>query len=273
MAACTLSARGAAAAARSAGAAAARRAQPVCAQGSGVNRARSNLKRDYADEGRDATPMASESADDVDETGVELSLRVHGDHVDVTEAMNAYAEKKLQNAVGPFTDLLRYADVRLTVHGGNAGKGRREHKAEVTVHTKGRGIIRAEVRHEDMYASIDKAADKIQRQTRKLKERVKVKQGGVRTADVGAVGEDESFDDAPLALAHEPELPEEVARTKYFSLSPMSQADALQQLEYSDHDFWVYMDDRSQKIQVLYKRKAGGVGNLVPIMPEAENEA
>ena len=77
------------------------------------------------------------------------------------------------------------------------------------------------------------------RQTRKLKERVKVKQGGVRTADVGAVGEDESFDDAPLALAHEPELPEEVARTKYFSLSPMSQADALQQLEYSDHDFWV----------------------------------
>jgi putative sigma-54 modulation protein len=198
---------------------------------------------------------------------------VHGDHVDVTEAMNAYAEKKLQKAVGPFTDLLRYADVRLTVHGGNAGKGRREHRAEVTVHTKGRGIIRAEVRHEDMYASIDKAADKIQRQTRKLKERVKVKQGGVRTADVGAVGEDESFDDAPLALAHEPELPEEVARTKYFSLSPMSQADALQQLEYSDHDFWVYMDDRSQKIQVLYKRKAGGVGNLVPIMPEAENEA
>ena len=76
------------------------------------------------------------------------------------------AEKKLQKAVGPFTDLLRYADVRLTVHGGNAGKGRREHKAEVTVHTKGRGVIRAEVRHEDMYASIDKAADKIQRQVR-----------------------------------------------------------------------------------------------------------
>ena len=51
---------------------------PLLTRAHGISslvQARSNLKRDYADEGRDATPMASESADDVDETGVEVRKR------------------------------------------------------------------------------------------------------------------------------------------------------------------------------------------------------
>ena len=51
---------------------------PLLTRAHGISslvQARSNLKRDYADEGRDTTPMASESADDVDETGVEVRKR------------------------------------------------------------------------------------------------------------------------------------------------------------------------------------------------------
>eukprot|EP00793_Prasinoderma_coloniale_P001106 PRCOL_00006097-RA len=208
-----------------------------------------------------------------------VAMRVYGEGVDVTDAMDSYANEKIGKALHPFEALLRDADIKLSVQNSRAGgKGKQEQKCEVTVHTKGRGIIRAEMRSDDMYASIDKVGDKIHRQARKLKDRVKGKLGGVQphdtsvsAADVGAVnaGFEEDLD-APLAAMHEPELPPEVVRTKYVPLYPMSREMALEQLEALDHDFFVYLDEKSNKTQVLYRRSHGGVGALVPIYEDAQ---
>ena len=65
----------------------------------------------------------------------------------------------------------------------------------------------------------------------------------------------------------EPQLPEEVVRTKYFAMPPMSVAEALEQLVLIDHDFYVFLNAETQEINVVYERNHGGYGLIQPRQP------
>ena len=98
-------------------------------------------------------------------------------------------------------------------------------RPKVTVHTK-RGTLRAETAETNLYASIDKASDKIARQLKNLKEREA--HGGVHThhrmpAKINEVPHSEELvDDTPLFARGVAELPAEPVRTKYFAIERVS---------------------------------------------------
>ena len=96
-----------------------------------------------------------------------MKLLIHGRNLEVTPAIRDYTENKLARAIHHFDDMVKEADVHLSV-----ARNPRvpQQTAEVTVYANGL-VIRAQERSENLYASIDLVASKLSRQLRRFKDR------------------------------------------------------------------------------------------------------
>lgn len=198
-----------------------------------------------------------------------VKIIIQGRNIEVTDAIRDYCESKLTKAIAHVEGNVKEVDVTLSVRGGDSGTGARQQRAEVTVFTLRHGVARAEEVAETLYASIDLVCDKVQRKLRKIKEKAVDngtwpgrggKPGDTRIIEV--LSSTEVVDD--LQLDRIPGLPKEVVRQKFLRLSPMSVDEATEQLEAVGHDFFMFLEKESGKVQVLYRRKSHGYGVLVP---------
>ncbi|CAI5525869.1 unnamed protein product [Closterium sp. Naga37s-1] len=197
-----------------------------------------------------------------------VRLIVQGKHMELTDSIRAYVEEKVGHAVNNHSALCREVDVRLSVRGGDSNtKGPRQQRCEVTIFTKKHGVLRAEEEAESAYAAIDKVSDVVSRKLRKIKE----KDGGqgrswqMRNAQkLGEMLPETPVDITPILNRQTSDLPDEVVRTKYFEMAPMSTYEALEQLVNVDHDFYAFRNGDSGEINILYKRKHGGYGVIIP---------
>ena len=126
--------------------------------------------------------------------------------------------------------------------------------AEVTISASGL-LLRAEETSTDMYASIDGAVDKLNRQIRRHRTKLDKKL------------RDTAFE-APVEAA-EPAAEEEpaqynVVRTKKFKVKAMQVDDAIAQMELLDHDFFLFRDEKTDGICLIYRRNDGAYGLLQP---------
>lgn len=165
--------------------------------------------------------------------------------VRLPENVHAYAEKKV-------TKLDRYfeGDTEALV-AFSVEKNR--NKVELTLHAANTWF-RASESTSDMFASIDAAVATIEGQIRKNKTRLarRIRQDAfVRSANV----EEVSFI---------PEVPEEqfeIVRTKRFPLKPMTQEEAILQMNLLEHSFFAFRDeDNGGAFAVVYRRNDGGYG-------------
>lgn len=189
-----------------------------------------------------------------------MKLLIQGNNITVTEAIHDYVEEKVEKAVKHFQAMTSKVDVHLSVER-NARIADR-HKAEVTVYANGT-VIRAQEGSENLYASIDLVSDKIARQLRKYKERHQDKKSNV-LLPAGELGTEEVATQPDLIGTRLPELPQEVVRMKYFAMPPMSIEEALVQLQLVDHDFYMFLNQDSHEINVIYSRNHGGYGVIQP---------
>jgi putative sigma-54 modulation protein len=185
-----------------------------------------------------------------------MKLLIHGRNLDVTPALREYTETKLERAIHHFDDLVKEADVHLSV-----ARNPRvpQQTAEVTVFANGT-VIRAQERSENLYASIDLVASKLARQLRRFKERHS--DHGHRTTPTAAneVLLTERPTEDSLLEGKEAQLPSPGVRRKYFAMPAMSLEEARHQLEMIDHDFYLFRDKESGDLQVIYHRNHGGFG-------------
>ena len=122
-------------------------------------------------------------------------------------------------------------------------------KVEITIRSQG-FVFRAEEVSEAFATSVDRAIDALERQIRKNKTRLQKK---IRV---------ESFD-----IISDYEEEEEVfdnIKVKTFSFKPMNVEEAIMQMNLLGHDFYVFKDAETLETCVVYKRKAGGYGLIVP---------
>lgn len=171
-----------------------------------------------------------------------MLLEFVGKNVTLTEALKSQAEKKLSKLDRYFSEEI---EGKITF---STQKGNRT--AEVTVYLPGT-ILRSEETSEDMYASIDKAVDALERQVRKYKTRLKKRYQNNET----------------IRFEHLEELPQQeqstegqITKRKQFDLKPMSEEEAILQMELINHDFFVYLDEATERVCVLYRRKDADYG-------------
>ena len=170
-------------------------------------------------------------------------------HMEPSEALKSYAEEKLER-VKKYIDEPVVVQVFLTVE-------KIRHSAEVTITAKGITIKAAEETN-DMYASVDAVSDKIERQLRRFKERIKAHKpaSDLRERQV----------QKSIVEAHSIEEIKEpvVIKTKSFSMKPMSVEEAVMQMELLHKDFLVYTEASTENINVVYRRKDGNYGLIAP---------
>ena len=109
-----------------------------------------------------------------------MNLQLTGHHIDITPALRAYVESKLERLTRHFDHVID-ATVVLTVEG-------LQQICECTLHVRGKDLF-AEAREPDMYASIDVLADKLDRQIVKHKEKLtdhRAEGAGERAATVAS---------------------------------------------------------------------------------------
>jgi len=188
-----------------------------------------------------------------------MKLLIQGNNIEVTEAIRNYVEEKLENAVKHFQHITSKVDVHLSVAHNSRVSDRT--KAEVTVHANGK-VIRAQEHSGDLYASIDLVADKIARQLRKYKEKHLHKKTHDSPKTAEAVTPEPVSD--KLIPDRAPELPEDVVRVKYFAMPAMTITEAKEQLQLVDHDFYVFRNQETNEINVIYQRNHGGYGVIQP---------
>ena len=124
---------------------------------------------------------------------------------------------------------------------------------EVTIPFNG-VILRGEESTSDMYKSLDLVEDKLERQIRKQKTRLSRKHGGsVRFGEIG---------DSDIKSVEEDEG--QLVRIKKFGVKPMNSEEAILQMDLLGHNFFVFQDADSNKVNVVYKRKDGDYGLLEP---------
>ena len=186
-----------------------------------------------------------------------MKLLIHGRNLDVTPAIRDYTETKLTRAIGHYDNIVKEADVHLSV-----ARNPRvpQQTAEVTLFANGT-VIRAQERSENLYASIDLVASKLSRQLHRYKDRVH----GHGPVHRSAAAEEAGAASLPkpgetLTDGIQATLPSRGVRRKYFAMPPMDLDEALHQLELIDHDFYVFRDRETDQIQVVYRRNHGGFG-------------
>lgn len=135
-------------------------------------------------------------------------------------------------------------------------KERNQRIVEITVPMDGI-ILRAEASSEDnLFMSIDKALAKLERQILRHKDKLSRR-----------LREDANVEDTPEfieELDSKDKVAREVVRTKTYTLRPMHVEDAIMQMEMLGHNFFVFIDIESEKTHVLYLRKDGDLGLLMP---------
>jgi len=190
-----------------------------------------------------------------------MNLNIRAHNTKVTDDLRDHAEKRLARLerylprVDSVIIEVAYEETRSAAH---------RHAIQVTVHSAG-AILRAEERAADPRAALDMAADVLSRQAQRHKKRLYGRHRTNAAKQLAAEPE-------PPAPITEPDGDEEydeyllgkIVRVKHFEAKPMSQEEALAQMDLLGHDFFLFLDASSNDYALLYKRRDGDYGLLTP---------
>ena len=161
----------------------------------------------------------------------------------VSDSLKSRAEKKLSKLERYFREEPE-ATIRFKVQ-----KGARN-IAEITLNAGGL-MLRAEESSNDMYLSIDHAVDKLESQIRRHRTKLEKR---IRTAELEPVAEIPVYEEQNY----------DIVRVKKFSVKPMAVEDAITQMELLGHNFFLFVNEEGEKVNVIYRRNDGAYGLLQP---------
>ena len=175
-----------------------------------------------------------------------MELNIRGDKIKITKAMKDYIEEKiskLDKYLEKGKDVKANVIVKVKGH---------EQTIEITIPLKS-FILRSEETQEDFYAAVDKTIDKLERQVRKNKTRLMTKHE--------KASYDFNFDSIVVDKKEEKE-DHKVVKRKTIEVKPMSEEEAILQMDLLGHQFFMYKDSETMDIAVVYTRKDGNYGVL-----------
>lgn len=200
-----------------------------------------------------------------------------------SDSLKEYAREKVDR-VNRLLDRAGEAHVVLSLE-------RHLHHADITIHS-GSWVLRGREKSEDMYASIDLAMDKIERQLRRYKDKLKSHHGRekvhhrqdlmnqlarVRHAvfELPEEMQDEAAPEAPTAqatpapeAAKAAESSPRMLRTTHLTVKQLKVEEAVMQMNLMNNDFYVFQNAETNAMCVVYRRKDGAYGLIEPHAPD-----
>lgn len=171
-----------------------------------------------------------------------MKTRVTCRHCELDPDLREHVDSKIQGLARYF-DRVDEANVVFTTEG---------HRciADITVHAS-RAVISSEQTADDMRSAFDRSIDKVERQIRRYKERIRRHKGVDATADVAAAYAGASMEDLGI-------VPEKL------SSKTMTAAEAFKELEELKVAFLVFMNSETGTVNVIYRRHDGDYGLVEP---------
>jgi len=173
-----------------------------------------------------------------------MKVEIYGKNVNVTDSLREMVERKLGKL-----DKFFYKDIDIKVV---LSVEKLRQIIEITIPFGGT-IIRAEEVTDDMYHSIDKAVDVVERQIRKYKSKLHDKKHTKETI---------RFENVEPLEEDEDEI--KIVKTKRFAMKPMNIEEAVLQMDLLRHNFFVFLNADTDEVNVVYKRKDKQVGLIEP---------
>lgn len=173
-----------------------------------------------------------------------MKVTVVAKNIELTPAIKEMVERKISKLDKYFeSDVEAKATLKVQ---------KNRHNIEVLIPFNGI-LLRAEESTDDMYKSIDRVEEKLTRQIRKQRTKLdRRKHGSLRFAEIATDSYDEEENDG------------KVVKTKEFNVKPMVVDEAVLQMELIGHNFFLFQNAETNKINVVYKRKDGDYGLLEP---------
>ena len=173
-----------------------------------------------------------------------MKCQIIGRGVSITKAMENRINDKLSGLDKYIVVSNGDVDCRVVVNNLKLGQ-----KLEVTITSK-YVTLRAEVASDDLYSAIDEVYEKLEDQIRRAKTKMsrKGKESFARAIALDAVE------------AVEADKKDVLVRTKSIKVEEMDIDSAIAQMTLLGHDFYIYKDDETEEVAVVYKRKQGGYG-------------
>ena len=170
-----------------------------------------------------------------------MKFNIRGTKLEITDAIRDYAEKRI-GKLEKYFDSPEDLNVMVVVKPAGAFQ-----KAEVTITFK-KFILRAEDSNKDLYAAFDLVVEKLERQIRKNKTRMKKNKDSIKMFNL-------DFD-----TKKEEEKETNIVKRKNVEMKPMNEEEAILQMELIDHSFYVFKNEKTGLPNVIYKREDGNYG-------------
>jgi len=170
-------------------------------------------------------------------------------NVEVSETIRAYVEKKV-GKLGRYLPTLDEGKVEISREGTKLPEQR--FTVQVTLDSRG-VLIRAQEKSKDMRTAINKVVDVLSKRIERYKGKLYDKSRGVSFTRQGAAIEEEEI-----------EAPKRVVKSKHFLVKPMPIDEAISQMELLGHDFFLFMDADTERLNLLYRRDDGNYGLIEP---------
>ena len=166
---------------------------------------------------------------------------IRGEKITATDAIKDYIDKKMSRIDKYFKDNSASCNVIIKLKG-------KKQAVEVTI-PYDKYILRSEESHDDLYAAIDLVIDKLERQIRKNKTKLKKHNQS----------NEKIFNFDYELTPEENNNEKKIVKRKYLEMKPMDEEEAIIELELLSHDFFIYKD-MDNITKVVYKRKDGNYG-------------
>ena len=177
-----------------------------------------------------------------------MKFEYTGRHVDVTPALRRHVEEHFSKLDHIFDDTTARAHVIIEVE-------KNRHMGEILLHWRGETMTARDV-NADMYQALTRAIQKIEKQAVKLKKKLIDRKQGARPLSSLAPDDGSSVET--------PRLTGRIINARRYSVKPMTPEEAALALSADANQFLVFRDSENERIGVIYKRKDGNYGLIVP---------
>lgn len=195
-----------------------------------------------------------------------MTTSIRSQHLNLTEGMDDFIRDKVEK-LHHYLPNIDTIDVEISKQ--NRSKGPDWVIVQITVrHSRG-AILRAEEKteyadHSTIKAAVNLATDKMYRRIRRFKGKKRSK----RMREAYSVSQDELLqaEALPIDTLDAQQSNTEIVRRKDVHLMPMSEEEAIEQMELLGHNFFMFFNMDQNTTNVIYRRSNGGYGLLQPIL-------